>query len=454
MNAPDPLPRTARIDEGYFHAIAEALDDLLAPGEFYTAWLRAETSDFVRLNRGKVRQPGSVSQCYLDIDLVQGTRHAVHHLALSGDLATDGAAIGAALTELRAVVPLLAKDPHLLHATEVRTTRAVRGSASPPAEQVIEAVLEAARGADLVGIYAAGPIARGFANAFGQRNWHEVHAFNLQWSLYHRADKAIQCAYSGLQWDDSILQARMADAHAQLGIVAMPARALEPGAYRAFLAPAAMEELAGILRWGGFSGRDLATRQSSLARMQGPEGVRLDPRVHIAESIAQGIAPAFQAAGFIRPDVVPLIDGGRLVGALTSPRTAREFGGTTNGANAEEMPEAFTMSGGDLASADALGALDSGLYIGNLWYLNYSDRPACRITGMTRFATFLVERGRIVAPVDVLRFDDTFLRMFGPNLEALTRETELRLEPHTYGERMLTSVRVPGALLSELTFTL
>jgi predicted Zn-dependent protease len=73
---------------------------------------------------------------------------------------------------------------------------------------------------------------------------------------------------------------------------------------------------------------------------------------------------------------------------------------------------------------------------------------------MTRFATFWVEDGRIVAPIDVLRFDDTLSRILGPNLEALTRETELILSTDTYRERSLASVRVPGLLLSELAFTL
>jgi predicted Zn-dependent protease len=76
------------------------------------------------------------------------------------------------------------------------------------------------------------------------------------------------------------------------------------------------------------------------------------------------------------------------------------------------------------------------------------------MTGMTRFATFWVEHGRIVAPVDVLRFDDTLYRMFGDNLEALTRETELLLDPSSYGSRMLTSATLPGALLKEMSFTL
>ena len=136
---------------------------------------------------------------------------------------------------------------------------------------------------------------------------------------------------------------------------------------------------------------------------------------------------------------------GELVGALTSPRTAREFSLEANGANAQEMPEAIAMAGGGLHARDALAALDTGLWIGNLWYANYSDRPACRITGMTRFATFWVERGRIVAPVDVLRFDDSVYRLLGSNLEALTREPELLLSPDKRVQRVRQVTRAAGA---------
>ncbi|HET9339779.1 MAG TPA: metallopeptidase TldD-related protein, partial [Casimicrobiaceae bacterium] len=198
--------------------------------------------------------------------------------------------------------------------------------------------------------------------------------------------------------------------------------------------------------------RALETRQSPLARMR--ERERLDALVSIDEDLDGGVAPGFQSEGFSRPGRVPLVRTGELVGALTSPRTAREFSLDANGANAEEMPESLAMAGGDLPAGDALAALDDGLWIGNLWYTNYSDRPACRITGMTRFATFRVERGRIVAPVDVLRFDDSLYRMLGSNLEALTRETELLLSADTYRSRQLTSARLPGALVREIAFTL
>jgi predicted Zn-dependent protease len=188
--------------------------------------------------------------------------------------------------------------------------------------------------------------------------------------------------------------------------------------------------------------------------MQGTDGTRLDPRVFIAEAVADGVAPGFQVEGFTRPAHTPLIEAGRLVGSLVSPRTAREFDLVANGANGSETPESLAMAGGDLPAADALAALGTGLYIGNLWYLNFSDRPACRMTGMTRFATFWVDNGKIVAPVDVLRFDDTIYRVLGTNLESLTRETELLLDNGSYRERQLSCMRLPGALLKGLTFTL
>ena len=55
--------------ESYFRDVAAMLDGLVQAGETYTACFSAECSDFVRMNRGKVRQPGSVVQRYLGIDL-------------------------------------------------------------------------------------------------------------------------------------------------------------------------------------------------------------------------------------------------------------------------------------------------------------------------------------------------------------------------------------------------
>ncbi len=143
-----------------------------------------------------------------------------------------------------------------------------------------------------------------------------------------------------------------------------------------------------------------------------------------------------------------------MVGSLISPRTAREFELAQNGANAPEMPESLDMAAGNLASADAMTALDTGLYVGNLWYLNFSDRPACRLTGMTRFASFWVEGGKIVAPVDVMRFDDSVFRLLGDQLVGLTADRELLVNGETYCARNVSSMRLPGAVVRDMAFTL
>jgi predicted Zn-dependent protease len=439
--------------EEYFYDVAAVLDRSMAPGEVYTCALDAEVSDFVRMNHGKVRQSGTVTQQYLRLHLIRGRKHAEHCCTVSGDIARDRDLVSASLSTLRDTVADLPDDPHLNYATDVKSSRVVKSSALPASEQVVAEVLDAAHGLDLVGIYAAGPIYRGFANSLGQRNWHEVTSFNLQWSLYHRADKAVKTAYGGLAWVAADFAAKMLGARDRLALLAQPARSLEPGSYRAYLTPSAMEEIAGMLCWGGFSGRALATRQSCLFRMKDGTA-ELGRSVSFAENTADGVAPAFQEEGFARPESVPLVQEGRLVGSLVSPRTAKEFDLATNGANASEMPDSLDMAAGELRASDALAALDTGLYIGNLWYLNFSDRPACRVTGMTRFASFWVDKGRIVAPVNVMRFDDSMFRVFGDRLVGLTAERDLVVNGETYRSRSVRSMRLPGAVVSEMAFTL
>ncbi len=112
------------------------------------------------------------------------------------------------------------------------------------------------------------------------------------------------------------------------------------------------------------------------------------------------------------------------------------------------------MAPGALPARDILEELDTGLYINNLWYLNFSDRNACQVTGMTRFACFWVENGQIKAPVEVMRFDDSVYNLLGAQLIGLTRERELILDAGTYGGRSNSSIELPGVLVAELRLTL
>jgi len=436
-----------------FYGLADHITSLLQGGEVYTCYFTGETSDFVRFNRSAIRQPGRVTQRYAALDLINGKRHASGTITLTGDLAEDKSRATALVKRLRDWLPHLPEDPHMLYATEVHSSENRKDDRLPSPDDVMNAILEAGRGRDLVGIYASGGIHAGFANSFGQRNWFSSYSFNFDWSFYHAGDKAVKCSYAGLEWDKAAFAKKVSDALAQLEVLARPARTIQPGHYRVYLTPSAVSELLGTISWGGFGLKDNKTRQSSLLRMIEKEA-RFHDSVTICENTAGGVAPDFQQQGFIKSPRVVLIEKGLYKDPLVSPRSAREYGVPTNGASPYEIPESFDMAPGDIPQDQILKRLGTGVYISNLWYLNYSDRPACRMTGMTRFATLWVEDGKIAAPLSVMRFDESAYRIFGEKLLGLTSQTEMILDAYTYEARSTGSSRLPGALVEDFTFTL
>ena len=434
-----------------FFELADELCCELHTGEVLLCYLSGERSDFVRFNRALVRQAGSVEQRYVSLRLIHSRRQASARVALAGG-ADDLATCRSAMHRVREQLSQLPEDPWLLYADRPQSTSTERRGRLAPAEDVVSAISAAAKGLDLVGFYAGGTLYRGFANSLGQRNWHEVDAHNFDWSLHLHADKAVKSGYAGLDWDPALLAAKLEDSARELHRMKSPARTLRPGEYRAYLAPRAVEEITGLLSYDAFSARAQATRQSALTRMD--QGERLSRKLTVVENTEAGFSPPFQEMGYVKPAAVVLIDRGAPRENLVSPRSAQEYRLRLNAANSRENPDSLELSGGDLPDEDILAALDHGLYVSNLWYLNFSDKPAGRITGMTRFATFLVEGGQIVAPVNPLRFDDTVYRMFGDTLERLTRSRELLLSTSTYDERSTASACLPGALLESLRFTL
>lgn len=441
------------VSRDYFDALAETVCNDARSGERSSLLFKAESSDFIRFNRAAVRQATHVEQAVATVALTQGQRRAEGRVTLAGRLDTDVAALRSELDALRTMLPDLADDPWLLlPETPARSERHETGTL-PDAGHLVRCVAEAAAGLDFVGFHAAGPVVRAFADSTGTRHWHHVETFHFDWCLYHAADKAVKTAYAGAHWSDEAFARRVGHGAAQLALLAKPARALKPGAYRAWFAPAAMAELLGALGWGGFGLKARRTGTSSLMRLAHRDAV-LHPDVNLFEHPALGSTPAFTAEGFGRPERISLIERGLATDTLANARSAREYGVAANGANPSESPEALSLLPGRLPQAQAMAALGTGLWVSNLWYLNYSDRQACRLTGLTRFACLWVEDGQPVEPIGVMRFDDSFLRMFGEGLVGLGDHAELIAESGTYLERQLGSLSTPGALVEGWKLTL
>lgn len=441
------------INQSYFDGLATYGSSLMAGEEILLLNVAAESTDFARMNHGLVRQAGTVDQAELDVELVSGQRHGQVGIQLSANAESDKHRLSEAIRILRDQRAALSEDPYLLINTDIASSDQVTPNELPDIAQAISEIRAASGSADLVGIYTSGEVANGFANSLGQRNWFQTASFNFDWTYYLRGDKAAKNQYAGFSWDDSAFERKVAWSKQQLEALDRTPRDMPPGAYRTYLAPSALEEFVGLLSWYSFGIRSQMTKETPLLQMV-EDGQRLAPGVDLIEDTIGGVSPNFQEQGFLRPNQVELISDGRYRNALVSPRSSKEYGVPTNGASASEAPRSLTISPGSAPTDESLARLGTGLYVGNLWYTNFSDRPACRVTGMTRFATFWVEDGEIVAPINVLRFDDTVYNLLGNHLESLDDRAEVILDPSSYERRSTDSMRMPGALVSEMRFTL
>jgi predicted Zn-dependent protease len=448
-----------------FFELSDRLGQELRRDEVLLCNLEGEDSDFVRLNGNRVRQAGGVSAWGLSLDLIQGQRQAQASCDLSGDLGEDLVRARTLIERLRERLPHVPADPYLNYSTEPGESHRLLGGGGTAgglavgtgdsqewdSADAVADIIQAAAGLDLVGIWASGELSTGFASSLGHRHWHASRSFNLDFSCYLAGDKAVKANLSGQVWNVAALAANLAGVRRDLEILARPPKVIPPGRYRAWLAPAAVAELLELLSWGGFGLKDHRTAQTPLLRLVREER-SFDPRVTLREEHRRGLVPGFTAEGFLKPAEVTLIAGGRYRDCLVDSRSAKEFGQAVNAAG--EGPESLALDPGDIPTAEMPDRLDRGLAIGNLWYLNYADRNDCRVTGMTRFATFWVENGIPVAPVEVMRFDDSLYHLLGDRLEGLSRERELIVSPETYEGRSRASALLPGLLVSGIDLAL
>jgi len=78
------------------------------------------------------------------------------------------------------------------------------------------------------------------------------------------------------------------------------------------------------------------------------------------------------------------------------------------------------MDGGDASVDEMIASTERGLLVTRFWYIRSVDPMRCLLTGMTRDGLFLIENGRIAAPVKQLRFNESVPEALG-RVEALGR---------------------------------
>ena len=439
--------------ETTFNQLVDALLPQLNDDEAVQVILVAEDSQFTRFNQARVRQTGTVANGSLTLMLMAHQRVANESITFTGEKETDWPLLMAALQNLREELPQLPEDPYLVLPHGNEQSREVYPGQLLSPEAVVPTLLPHLTGLDAAGLYAGGRSVQAYADSSGQRHWFETETFTLDYSLFTAEGQAVKGTYAGRAWDDAEYADTLAASKALLGRMATSRKVLERGQYRSYLAPAAVADLVSMLSWGGIGEASLRRGGSALGPLQRQER-SLSPKLHLAEDFAQGQVSRFNQYGELAPLTMSLIASGYLVNTLVSARTAKEYDIPSTFAESGEYLRSPVLSPGTLATSDALSALGTGLYVSNLHYLNWSDRPNGRITGMTRYACFWVEHGEIVAPIENLRFDESLYNFWGDNLIDLTQEVSFVPEVGSYGYRDLGGTAVPGMLVDKFAYTL
>jgi predicted Zn-dependent protease len=436
-----------------FNRLIETLLIKKAENEQFTVKLSSERSQFTRFNHAKVRQTGCVADGWIELTLMADQRSSVRLFPFTGNWELDWQLAYSALQELRDELILLPIDPYLVLPSGTNTSREVHSGNLLAEEAVVSSVLEQVNELDFTGIYAGGIVIKGYGDSSGQKHWFATDSFTLDYSLFSASGQAVKGTFAGSDWNKSAYIAKISEAKKQLELLARPCKELPRGQYKTYFAPAAVADLLVMLSWGAISEADIQQGNSALAALSRQEK-QLSPAFSLKENFQRGLVPRFNELGEMAAPELPVIEKGLLVNTLVNSRTAKEYQKTANGANGSETLRAPEISPGNLVFEQILPRLDTGLYLSNLHYLNWSDRQTGRITGMTRYACFWVENGEIIAPIENLRFDESLYRFWGENLVDLTNFQEFIPEVGTYDSRQLGGSLVPGMLVENFTYTL
>jgi predicted Zn-dependent protease len=436
-----------------FNSISDSLFKELKSGEDVILSFSGENSQFIRFNNGSVRQTGMVDDADIELKFISNNRICGGGFTISGDMEIDLARGKHEIERMRYETNELPEDPFLVLPKNLGSSNVVKEANGLKFEDSIDAILPAMSGTDFVGILANGKMFRGNANSKGQNHWFETDTYSLDYSLVTSAHQMVKGSFSGSDWNQEEYESYVKRSKEKLSLMERKPIKIKTGDYRTWFESAAVSDFLGMFSWNGISEASLRQGCSGFGKMRHND-TRLSPKFSVIEDFSPGYCPKFNSDGEVAPDELALIEAGQLKNTLISSRSAKEYGLESNYAENGEFLRSPRMATGNLNQDDVVKKLDKGLFLSNIHYLNWSDNPGGRITGLTRYACFWVEGGEIVAPIETMRFDDSFYRFFGDQLSEVEDRLYSNPEVGTYGGRSLGATACPGILVNSFSITL
>jgi predicted Zn-dependent protease len=439
--------------EKIFNQLSESLFSELNSGENLILSFDGEMSQFIRFNHAKVRQTGLVDDADLGLKFILNNRSVHGGFTVSGNFDIDVARGQSEIVRMRLEAQEIPEDPFVVFPENAGSSHDIKSSKSLPFENAIDAILPAMSGMDFVGIWANGKMFRGNANNLGQKHWFETDSFSLDYSMVTPEHQMVKGSFAGNNWDQNEYESYVNKSREKLSLMERKPVKIDTGNYRTWFESAAVSDFLGMFSWNGISEASLRQGCSGFGRMR-HDDIRLSPKFSVIEDFSPGFCPKFNSNGEVSAEKLSLIENGELKNTLVSSRSAKEYGVKSNSAESGEYLRSPNMAVGSLNHNDVVSEIGKGLYLSNIHYLNWSDNAGGRITGLTRYACFWVENGEIVAPIETMRFDDSFYNFFGERLLEVEDKSSVNPEVETYGGRSLGATTCPGILVDDFALTL
>lgn len=436
----------------YLKNFSSALFAELKQGENLGLSVHSEQSQFFRFNQSRVRQNTHVHQHEITLTYHKDLKSIRMQFSLVLDSTLDLSAARNLLKTCRTEIEKIDPGPQFVPMQNHGTSESFFTAVRPTDSEILDFITSELKDDDAAGLLTSGPLRKASINSLGQFHFFESDQFFFDYSIYN-GPRAAKGFYSAQTWNEIEFKDQIRSTRQKLSMLSAPQVQVQKGKHRVFLEPMAVAELVGTLGWGAFSLNAYQQGRAPLRKLK-ENTQHFNSQFSLTENLGLGYAPRFNSLGELAPESTPLIENGKLSTLLVSSASSKEYGVPSNFAEPSEVYRSPEIRAGTLSKQNALKELGTGLYLSNLHYINWSDLQTARITGMTRFACFWVERGEIKGPIQDLRFDETLYNIFGDKLVSLTKEQESFCDTATYVRRSLGGLRVPGALIEEFNFTL
>ena len=420
--------------------------------------MEGENSQYFRFNDSKIRQTGIIEDYKVTLSLYCGKKSLQATTTVSSDVDYSVNNLISEINSLREPLSLIPDNDFTVFPIKFDSLDMHRKGDLPQREEILDSLMDVINKDKLTGVWTSGKIFRASSTSEGTSHWFEKDSFIFDFSLIDAKENMVKILYPGSDWNKDKFVAAFNEASNQLKLMDKPKVELKPGKYRVWFEPHAVADFVDMLNWNGVSESSLRNGSSSLLKMRNDK-VKLSDKFSLDESFDRKSTAPFNSRAEVSGNV-NIIKNGTLQTTLINSKTALEYGLNSNYAedvNSWGMGEylrAPLMHGGDIKLNERLKKLGTGIFISNIHYLNWSDNLGGRITGLTRYACYWVEDGKMIAPIKTMRFDDSFYNFFGKNLEGVGEDVLSRPVIETYDGRNPGETTCPGILVNDFELTL